>query len=57
MVWRIMVILRSRSLARVRVAIMAGTLQPNPISIGTNEEPDRPIFLSSLSITKAIRAI
>ena len=54
---RIMVILRSRSLARVRVAMMAGTLQPKPMSMGTNEEPERPILRSSLSITKAMRAM
>ncbi len=54
---RTMVILRSRSLARVRVAMMAGTEQPKPISIGTKERPDRPILRSSLSITKATRAM
>ena len=52
-----MVIFRSRSLDRVRVDIIAGTLHPNPISIGTKERPDSPIFRSSLSITKATRAI
>ena len=52
-----MVILRSRSLDRVRVAMMAGTLQPKPISMGTKLRPERPILRSSLSITKATRAI
>ena len=51
------VILRSRSLGRVRVAITAGTVQPKPISIGTMLLPDRPIFRSSLSITKATLAM
>ena len=54
---KIIVILRSRSLARVRVAIIAGTLQPKPISIGTKDEPESPILRSSISITKAMRAI
>lgn len=52
-----MVILRSRSLARVRDAIIAGTLQPKPMIIGTKEEPERPILRSILSITKATRAM
>ena len=47
----------SRLEGRVRVAMMAGTLQPKPIKRGTMLRPDRPIFLSHLSITKAIRAI
>ena len=51
------VICRSRSEARVRVAMTAGTLQPKPMSIGTILRPESPIFRSSLSITKAIRAI
>ena len=38
-------------------AISAGTEQPKPISIGTKLLPERPIFRSSLSMTKAIRAI
>ena len=38
------VILRSRSLASVRQLIIAGTEQPKPISMGTNERPLRPIF-------------
>ena len=36
---------------------MAGTEQPNPISIGTKLLPESPIFRRSLSITKATRAI
>ena len=52
-----MVILRSRSLERVREAMIAGTLHPKPMTMGTKERPDRPIFRSSLSMTKATRAI
>ena len=52
-----MVIFRSRSLVRVRVDITAGTVQPKPMSMGTMLLPDRPIFRSSLSMTKATRAI
>ena len=52
-----MVIFRSRSLERVRVAMMAGTEQPKPMSMGTKERPERPIFRSSLSITKATLAM
>ena len=51
------VILRTRSLGRVRVDITAGTVQPKPINIGTILRPERPIFLKSLSITKATLAI
>ena len=53
----ITVILRSCSEGRVRVAMMAGTLQPNPTSIGTKLRPDRPKRRSTLSITKATRAM
>ena len=52
-----MVSLRSRSDGSVRVAITAGTVHPKPMSMGTMLRPDRPIFLSSLSITNAMRAI
>ena len=52
-----MVIFRSRSLVRVRVAITAGTVHPNPINIGTMLRPDKPILRNSLSITNATRAI
>ena len=52
-----MVIRRSRSLERVRVAMMAGTLHPKPMSMGTKLRPERPILRKSLSITKATRAM
>ena len=51
------VILRSLSLVSVRVAMIAGTVQPNPINNGSMLLPERPILRSSLSITKATRAI
>ena len=51
------VILRSRSLVKVLVAITAGTVHPNPISIGTILRPDNPIFRSTLSITNATLAM
>ena len=41
----------------VRIAITPGTVQPKPINIGTILLPERPIFLRSLSIIKATRAI
>ena len=53
----IMVIFLSRSEGKVRLAITPGTVHPNPISMGTILLPERPIFLSSLSITKATLAI
>lgn len=49
------VILRSRSDESVRVAMMAGTEQPKPMSIGTKLRPDRPMRRSSLSMTNATR--
>ena len=52
-----MVIFRSRSEESVRVAMMAGTEQPKPMSMGTKLRPDRPIFRSSRSMTKATRAM
>ena len=52
-----MVILRSRSLDRVRVAMMAGTEQPNPMSMGTKLRPESPMRRISLSMTKATRAM
>ena len=52
-----MVIRLSRSLGRVLVAITAGTVHPNPISIGTILRPESPIRLKSLSVTKATLAI
>jgi hypothetical protein len=51
------VILLSRSLGRVLVAITAGTVQPKPISNGTILLPESPVFLRSLSITKATLAM
>ena len=54
---RSMVIFLSRSEETVRVAMMAGTVQPKPMSMGTKLRPESPIFLSSLSMTKATRAI
>ena len=52
-----MVITRSFLLSSVRVAIMAGTLQPNPISSGMNDLPWSPILCMSLSMMKAARAM
>ena len=52
-----MVILRSRALGSVLVAIIAGTVQPKPISSGTMLRPERPIRLKSLSIKNATLAI
>ena len=52
-----MVMRWSRSLGRVRDDMMAGTEQPNPISSGTMLRPDRPSFLSDLSMKKATRAM
>ena len=52
-----MVIFRSRSLDRVRVAMTAGTEQPKPMSMGTKLRPERPSFRRGRSITKATRAI
>ena len=52
-----MVIFLSRSDGSVRLAITPGTVQPKPISMGTILRPDRPIFRSSLSMTKATRAM
>lgn len=53
----IIVILRSRSDETVRVAIIAGTEQPKPMSMGTMLRPERPIFRRGLSMTKATRAM
>ena len=51
------VIFLSRSLGSVLVDITAGTVHPNPMSMGTMLRPERPIFLSILSMTKATLAI
>ena len=48
---------RSRLDSRVRVAMIAGTLHPNPTSIGTKLFPGRPIQRMNLSITNAARAM
>ena len=52
-----MVIFRSRSEGSVRLAITPGTVQPKPMSMGTMLRPESPMRRSSLSITKATRAI
>ena len=52
-----MVIFLSRSLGSVRVDITAGTVHPNPISMGTMLRPESPILRSVRSITKATRAM
>ena len=53
----IIVIFRSRSFSIVLDAIMPGTPQPVPISIGMNDLPERPNFLKIRSSTNAILAI
>ena len=52
-----MVMSRDRRLSMVRVAMTAGTLQPNPMTSGMNDLPCRPILCISLSMMKAARAI
>ena len=52
-----MVIRRSRSFSMVREAMMPGTPQPMPISMGMKDLPDRPNLRNIRSRTKAIRAI
>src|SRR5690554_2929427 len=51
------VILRSFSLSKVRVAMIAGTEHPKPIKRGMKERPESPNRLNILSMTKATRAI
>jgi len=53
----IIVILRSLSFSIVREAMIPGTPQPEPISIGMNDLPERPNLRKILSIMNAIRAI
>ena len=53
----IMVIRRSRSFSMVRDAMMPGTPQPVPTSMGIKDLPDRPNFRKIRSRTKAIRAM
>ena len=52
-----MVMRRSRSFSMVREAMIPGTPQPTPISIGMKDLPDRPNLRKIRSSTKAIRAI
>ena len=49
--------LRSRSEGNVRVAMTAGTVQPNPMIMGTIDRPDRPILRSARSMKNATRAM
>ena len=51
------VINRLLRLSMVRVAIIAGTLQPKPIIKGINDLPCNPILCITLSMIKAARAI
>ena len=53
----IIVIRRSRSFSIVLEAIIPGTPQPVPISIGMNDLPERPNLRNIRSRTNAIRAI
>ena len=53
----IMVMRLSRSFSMVRVAIMPGTPQPAPMSMGMKDLPERPNLRNTLSSTNAIRAI
>ena len=52
-----MVILLSFSSSIVLEAIIAGTPQPVPTSIGMNDFPERPNLLNTLSMMKATLAI
>ena len=52
-----MVSILSLLLSSVRVAMMAGTLHPNPISIGMKDLPCRPSLCMALSIINAALAI
>ena len=47
----------SRGLSKVRVAIIAGTVQPKPTNKGINAFPGNPIFRINLSAIKAALAI
>ena len=51
------VIRRLLWLSIVRVAMMAGTLQPKPMSIGMNDLPCRPMRCMRRSMMKAARAM
>ena len=48
---------RSRSFSIVREAMMPGTPQPVPMSMGMNDLPDSPKWRNTRSITKATRAM
>ena len=52
-----MVTMRERRLSMVRVAIIAGTLQPKPMMSGINDLPWSPILCMSLSMINAARAM
>ena len=51
------VVLRSCSLSMVRHAIIAGTLHPNPMSIGMKLFPESPNLRMNMSMMNAARAI
>ena len=51
------VIRRSRSFSMVREAMMPGTPQPTPMSIGMKDLPERPNLRNIRSRTNAIRAM
>ena len=51
------VISRLLWLSIVRVAMMAGTLQPKPMSMGINDLPCRPMRCMMRSMMKAARAM
>ena len=53
----ITVMMRSDARSIVRVAMMAGTLQPKPTIRGTNAFPGKPIARIMRSMTKAARAM
>ena len=52
-----MVMRRSRSFSMVREAMMPGTEQPDPISIGMKLLPERPKRRKTRSMMKATRAM
>ncbi len=51
------VMMRSEARSIVRVAMMAGTLQPKPTSSGTKALPGRPRARIRRSMTNAARAM
>ena len=53
----IMVMRRSFSFSMVRAPMMAGTVQPKPMSMGMKALPDRPKRRSTRSMIKAARAM